>query len=163
MASLSEIRVPDLGGFSDVSVIDVLVKEGEQIEIDTPLITLETEKATMDVPSPQAGRIAALKIEKGGRVSQGSVIALLEPASDAAKPAAAAPAPEVAATLQRRRRNRPTAGASARRALNSARRRLRRRPRPRRPSPQARRRSRSPISRTRTPVPPCASSHASWA
>ena len=97
MASLSEIRVPDLGGFSDVSVIDVLVKEGEQIEIDTPLITLETEKATMDVPSPQAGRIAALKIEKGGRVSQGSLIALLEPASEAAKPAPAAPAPKVAA------------------------------------------------------------------
>ncbi len=97
MASLSEIRVPDLGGFSDVSVIDVLVKEGEQIEIDTPLITLETEKATMDVPSPQAGRIAALKIEKGGRVSQGSLIALLEPASETAKPAPAAPAPKVAA------------------------------------------------------------------
>jgi pyruvate dehydrogenase E2 component (dihydrolipoamide acetyltransferase) len=97
MASLSEIRVPDLGGFSDVSVIDVLVKEGEQIEIDTPLITLETEKATMDVPSPQAGRIAALKIEKGGRVSQGSLIALLEPASEAAKPVPAAPAPKVAA------------------------------------------------------------------
>jgi pyruvate dehydrogenase E2 component (dihydrolipoamide acetyltransferase) len=88
MATLSEIRVPDLGGFSDVSVIDVLVKEGEQVEVDAPLITLETEKATMDVPSPQAGRIAALKIAKGGRVSQGSVIALLEPASGAAKEAA---------------------------------------------------------------------------
>jgi pyruvate dehydrogenase E2 component (dihydrolipoyllysine-residue acetyltransferase) len=94
MATLSEIRVPDLGGFSDVSVIDVLVKEGEQVEVDTPLITLETEKATMDVPSPQAGRIAALKIQKGGRVSQGSVIALLEPAADAAIPAAAAPTPQ---------------------------------------------------------------------
>jgi len=94
MATLSEIRVPDLGGFSDVSVIDVLVKEGEQVEVDTPLITLETEKATMDVPSPQAGRIASLKIEKGGRVSQGSVIALLEPADSAAKQAAAEPARE---------------------------------------------------------------------
>ncbi len=91
MATLSEIRVPDLGGFSDVSVIDVLVKVGEQVDVDTPLITLETEKATMDVPSPQAGRIAALKIEKGGRVSQGSLIALLEPAAEAEKPAAAAP------------------------------------------------------------------------
>ena len=95
MATLSEIRVPDLGGFSDVSVIDVLVKEGEQVDIDTPLITLETEKAAMDVPSPQAGRIVSLKIQKGGRVSQGSVIALLEPAADAAKPAAAAPTPDV--------------------------------------------------------------------
>ena len=92
MASLSEIRVPDLGGFSDVSVIDVLVKEGEQVDVDTPLITLETEKATMDVPSPEAGRIASLKIQKGGRVSQGTLIALLEPAAGAAKPAAAATA-----------------------------------------------------------------------
>src|SRR5262245_39028147 len=94
MATLSEIRVPDLGGFPDVRVTDVLVKEGEQIEVDTPLITLETEKATMDVPSPQAGRIASLKIAKGGRVSQGSLIALLEPASDAKKEPAAQPARE---------------------------------------------------------------------
>ncbi len=98
MANLSEIRVPDLGGFSDVSVIDVLVREGEEIDVDTPLITLETEKATMDVPSPQAGRIAALRVEKGGRVSQGSLIALLEPAAGEAKPAAA-PAPKAAAPV----------------------------------------------------------------
>ena len=86
MANLSEIRVPDLGGFSDVSVIDVLVKEGERVDVDTPLITLETEKATMDVPSPQAGRIAVLRIEKGGKVSQGSLIALLEPSTDPGPP-----------------------------------------------------------------------------
>ncbi len=93
MANLSEIRVPDLGGFADVSVIDVLVKEGERVDVDTPLITLETEKATMDVPSPQAGRIAALKIQKGGKVSQGSLIALLEPTAAPDRPAAPASQP----------------------------------------------------------------------
>ena len=89
MANLSEVRVPDLGDFKDVSVVDVLVKEGESVEVDTPLITLETEKATMDVPSPVGGRINALKIQKGGKVSQGTLIALIEAASAEAKPAAA--------------------------------------------------------------------------
>ncbi len=78
MANLTEVRVPDLGDFADVPVIDVLVKEGDTIEVDTPLITLETEKATMDVPSSAAGRVAALKVRKGGKVSQGTVIAIVE-------------------------------------------------------------------------------------
>jgi len=86
----TEIRVPDLGGFSDVPVIDVLVKEGDRVEVDTPLITLETEKATMDVPSSAAGRITALKVRKGAKVSQGSVIVEIE-ADAGGKPAAAAP------------------------------------------------------------------------
>ena len=80
MANLTEVRVPDLGDFKDVPVIDVLVKEGDTIEVDTPLVTLETEKATMDVPSSAAGRVAALKVRKGGKVSQGSVIAIIEAA-----------------------------------------------------------------------------------
>jgi pyruvate dehydrogenase E2 component (dihydrolipoamide acetyltransferase) len=87
MANLSEVRVPDLGDFKDVSVVDVLVKEGESVDVDTPLITLETEKATMDVPSPVAGRINALRIKKGGKVSQGSLIALVEATNTDAKPA----------------------------------------------------------------------------
>jgi pyruvate dehydrogenase E2 component (dihydrolipoamide acetyltransferase) len=91
MANLTEVRVPDLGDFKDVPVIDVLVKEGDTIEVDTPLVTLETEKATMDVPSSAAGRIASLKVSKGGKVSQGTVIALVEATS------AAPPAPERAA------------------------------------------------------------------
>jgi pyruvate dehydrogenase E2 component (dihydrolipoyllysine-residue acetyltransferase) len=87
MANLTEVRVPDLGDFKDVPVIDVLVKEGDTIEVDTPLVTLETEKATMDVPSSAAGRIAEMKVRKGGKVSQGTVIALVEAAEGA--PAAA--------------------------------------------------------------------------
>jgi pyruvate dehydrogenase E2 component (dihydrolipoamide acetyltransferase) len=74
----AKVLVPDIGGFKDVDVIDVLVQNGQQIEKETPLITLETEKAAMDVPAPQAGRIVELKIKKGDKVSEGSLILLLE-------------------------------------------------------------------------------------
>ena len=63
-----DIHVPDIGDFKDVEVIDVLVKVGDRIEVDTPLITIETEKATMDVPSTAAGVIKSLAIKKGDRV-----------------------------------------------------------------------------------------------
>jgi len=96
VANLTEVRVPDLGEFADVPVIDVLVKEGEMVEVDTPLITLETDKAAMDVPSTVAGRVAAVKVSKGGKVSQGTVIALVE-ASGA--PAKAAPSQRSPATI----------------------------------------------------------------
>ena len=82
MAS-KELRVPDLGNFSDVAVIDVLVQPGQAIEVDTPLITLETEKATMDVPSTDAGVIEKLHLNKGARVSAGSLIATVNPAAGA--------------------------------------------------------------------------------
>jgi len=84
--------VPDIGGFKDVSVIDVLVKEGQQIDKETPLITIETEKAAMDVPAPVAGRIAQVKLKQGDKVSEGSLILLLEAAADAAPNAAGASA-----------------------------------------------------------------------
>src|SRR4051812_10757313 len=73
-----DITVPDLGDFKDVEVIDVLVKPGDKIDVDTPLITLETEKATMDVPSSAAGVVKAIAIKKGDRVSKGNVIAQIE-------------------------------------------------------------------------------------
>src|SRR3981189_3832550 len=97
MASPIEILVPDIGGFKDVNVIDVLVKDGQQIEKETPLVTIETEKAAMDVPSPVAGKIAQVKLKTGDKVSEGSVILLIEPAAAAAAaeqsaaPPAAAP------------------------------------------------------------------------
>ena len=102
MANTLEVLVPDIGGFKDVSVIDVLVKDGQQIEKETPLITLETEKAAMDVPAPSAGKIAQVKLKTGDKVSEGSLILLLEadgaePASAAAPTQQAAPAPETAA------------------------------------------------------------------
>ncbi len=95
MANPVEVLVPDIGGFKDVSVIDVLVKDGQQIEKETPLITIETEKAAMDVPAPAAGRITAVKLKQGDKVSEGSLILLYEPdaaTASTAQTAAAAPA-----------------------------------------------------------------------
>lgn len=77
----SEVRVPDIGDFKDVEVIDVLVKAGDRIELETPLITLETEKATLDVPSSSAGVVKSVAIKKGDRVSKGSVIVTMEEAA----------------------------------------------------------------------------------
>ena len=73
-AGLVEVRVPDMGNFKDVAIIDVLVKPGETIELETPLVTLETEKATMDVPSTVGGVVEKIHISKGGTVSTGDLI-----------------------------------------------------------------------------------------
>jgi pyruvate dehydrogenase E2 component (dihydrolipoamide acetyltransferase) len=86
---LIEIRVPDIGNFKDVEVIEVAVKAGDSIGVEGTLITLETEKATMDVPSTTAGTIRELKVKRGARVSQGDVIAVVEAAASAPAPAAA--------------------------------------------------------------------------
>jgi dihydrolipoamide dehydrogenase len=91
-----EIAVPDLGNFDEVNVIEVLVKPGDTVEIDTPLITLETEKATMDVPSTAAGKLTAVLVQAGGKVKKGTVIARVAGAA-AAAPAAPKPAPAAAA------------------------------------------------------------------
>jgi pyruvate dehydrogenase E2 component (dihydrolipoamide acetyltransferase) len=97
VAEKTTVVVPDLGEFSDVEVIEVLVKAGESVTVDAPLITLETDKATMDVPSTVAGRIADVSVRKGDRVSKGSPIAIVEATqADArapAKPEAPTPAP----------------------------------------------------------------------
>lgn len=74
----TDITVPDLGDFKDVEVIDVLVKPGDRIAVDTPLLTIETEKATMDVPATAAGVIKSLALKKGDRVSKGTLIGQLE-------------------------------------------------------------------------------------
>src|SRR6202030_1471075 len=114
MASPIEVTVPDIGGFKDVNVIDVLVKDGQQIEKETPLVTIETEKAAMDVPSPVAGKIAQVKLKTGDKVSEGSLILLIEPAAAAApsdKPAA--PAPATASPPAAAQASAPTAQAPA--------------------------------------------------
>lgn len=88
MAQLTEIKVPDIGDFKDVAVIEVLVKPGDTVEKETSLITLETDKASIEVPSPQAGVVKELKVKVGDKVSEGSVILMLEPtAAEAAAPA----------------------------------------------------------------------------
>src|SRR5688572_6035916 len=92
MTRLVDVRVPDMGSFSEVAIIDVLVKPGDAIEKEASLITLETEKATMDVPSDVSGVIEKIHVKKGGTVSPGAVVATVRVEGDAAgdaKPAAA--------------------------------------------------------------------------
>jgi dihydrolipoamide dehydrogenase len=81
---VTSVVVPDLGDFKDVEVIDVLVKPGDKVELETPLITLETEKATMDVPSSAAGVVRSVEVKKGDRVSKGSAIIEVEGQQQAA-------------------------------------------------------------------------------
>jgi dihydrolipoamide dehydrogenase len=81
-----QLRVPDLGESKDVAVIDVLVKVGDRLAVDTPLVTLESDKATMDVPATAAGTITQVLIKVGDKVSAGSVIAMLAPPAVAARP-----------------------------------------------------------------------------
>jgi dihydrolipoamide dehydrogenase len=121
-----EIKVPDIGDFKDVPVIEVLVKPGDAVKKEDSLVTLESDKATMEVPSTHAGVVKEVRVKLGDKVSQGTVIAVLDaqaaekaaPASTAAAPAATAPekaakpaasAPPPAAT----------SGQSVRQALNS--------------------------------------------
>ena len=109
-----EIFVPDIGDFSDVEVIEVLVNEGDTVNAEDSLITVESEKAAMEIPAPEAGVIKAMKIKVGDRISEGTLMMLLEPAAagaadaapaaevaaepaEASKPVAAAPAPQPAA------------------------------------------------------------------
>lgn len=100
MASTIEIKVPDIGGHDNVPVIEVLVKVGDTVAKEQSLITLESDKATMEIPSSAAGVIKELKVKVGDEVSEGALIAVLEVADGAAKvdaPKAAAPAPAPAA------------------------------------------------------------------
>ena len=114
-AALTAVKVPDIGDFKDVPVIEIFVKVGDVVKAEDPLVTLESDKATMDVPSPAAGVVKELKVKLGDKVSEGSVLAMLEavgssstaaavpaassapPAASAAPPAAPAKAPVPAA------------------------------------------------------------------
>src|SRR5580692_13224937 len=92
--STIDLIVPDIGNFDAVPIVDVLVKVGDSVEVETPLITLETDKATMDVPSATAGTITEILVKRGDKVGKGSVIARVTASgAAAAAPAAAAPAP----------------------------------------------------------------------
>src|ERR1700743_681307 len=146
MASPIEILVPDIGGFKDVNVIDVLVKDGQQIEKETPLVTIETEKAAMDVPAPSAGKIAQVKLKTGDKVSEGSLILLLEPAGAAAgserAPAEKASAPADKASAPAEKASAPADKASPPAATAS--------------SEQARKPAESPASPEKKPAAPAA-------
>ena len=97
MATL-EIKVPDIGDFAEVSVIEVLVKEGDTIAAEQSLITVESDKASMEIPSSHAGVVKSLQVKVGDNVKEGSVLLTLEAdAAAAPAPAAAAPAPAASA------------------------------------------------------------------
>ncbi len=106
--SVKEARVPDIGGFADIPVIEILVAVGDRVKVDQGLVTLESDKATMEVPAPYTGIVRELKVKLGDTVAEGSVVALIEqeggltveetaepePEPVAAAPVPAAPAPE---------------------------------------------------------------------
>src|SRR5438270_11696248 len=76
------IEVPDIGDFADVPIIEILVSPGDAVGADDPLLTLESDKATMDVPAPFAGVVRDLRVKVGDKVSQGTALLILEPAGD---------------------------------------------------------------------------------
>src|SRR4051795_6273224 len=142
-----DVVVPDIGDFTDVPVIEILVEVGQEVAAEDPLITLESDKATMEVPAPQAGVVRELKVALGDKVSEGTPILELQPVSadgGPPEPAAARPTGGGAAgggggasgrPRRRRRarcrarrlhrrlpRRRPRASHRARRALRAARR-----------------------------------------
>src|SRR6266705_2695431 len=107
MSNVIEVKVPDIGDFSDVPVIDLFVKVGDSIKVDDAICTLESDKATMDVPSSVAGVVKEVLVKLGDKVSEGAVLIKVESgaAAGAAAPApapaptAAAPAPATSGTL----------------------------------------------------------------
>ncbi len=84
MSPLTEVRVPDIGDFTDVPVIEIHVSPGDEVSPEDPLVTLESDKATMDVPAPAGGTVAQLSVSIGDRVSEGSVLLMLDGATDGA-------------------------------------------------------------------------------
>jgi pyruvate dehydrogenase E2 component (dihydrolipoamide acetyltransferase) len=94
--STIEVKVPDIGDFTDVPVIEVLVKAGDTVKAEDSLVTLESDKATMDVPAPAGGVIKSVGVKVGDKVSEGHLILTLEEAAGAAAPAPATPAAKAA-------------------------------------------------------------------
>jgi pyruvate dehydrogenase E2 component (dihydrolipoamide acetyltransferase) len=120
MADLVEVKVPDIGDYKDVPVIEVLVKPGDSVKAEESLITVESDKATMEVPSPSSGTVKELRVKVGDKVSQGTLVLVLEPTGAPAKAAPAAkaestPAPAPAAPKEQpaQRAPEPRAEASA--------------------------------------------------
>ncbi|WP_313950957.1 dihydrolipoyllysine-residue acetyltransferase [Accumulibacter sp.] len=100
MSQLIEVKVPDIGDYTDVPVIDVCVKVGDVVKLDDALVTLESDKATMDVPSSSAGVVKEVRVKLGDKISQGAVVVVLEAAAEgAAAPVAASASTPAAAPV----------------------------------------------------------------
>ena len=132
MGNATEVRVPDIGGHSDVPVIEMLVAVGDTVVKDQGLVTLESDKATMEVPAPAAGVITALKVKLGDNVSEGALIAVIDtpdaagtqppqPAAPAAAPASVAPSAAVSALPAAEAAALPAAAPAPNAAANSGR------------------------------------------
>jgi pyruvate dehydrogenase E2 component (dihydrolipoamide acetyltransferase) len=93
VAEAIEIRVPNIGDFANIPVIEVLVKPGDAVAVEAPLVTLESEKATMDVPSPQAGVVQSVAVKVGDKVSEGTALVTIAPAATNGAVTAPEPAP----------------------------------------------------------------------
>lgn len=134
--SVKEVLVPDIGNFKDVEIIEIAVKPGDTLAVDDPILTVESDKAAMDIPAPFAGVVKSLQVRVGDKVSQGTPILMLEAgagASDAARPAAdvsaaprveppppTRPVPEVPAPIQPQNRPDPVAHAPVQHAARLA-------------------------------------------
>ena len=105
--STIDVKVPDIGDFTDVPVIEVLVKPGDSVKVDDSLVTLESDKATMDVPAPAAGTVKSVAVKVGDKVSEGALVLVI----DAAGGAAAAPAKAAAAPVPAKSAPQPTTSA----------------------------------------------------
>jgi pyruvate/2-oxoglutarate dehydrogenase complex dihydrolipoamide acyltransferase (E2) component len=101
MSDTIDIRIPNIGDFRDLPIVAVLVKAGDTVALESPLVELESEKATMEVPSPAAGVVQSVTVKLGDKVSEGSTILTLATASGTTSQAApaVAPAPAVAAPV----------------------------------------------------------------
>jgi pyruvate dehydrogenase E2 component (dihydrolipoamide acetyltransferase) len=114
VSSAIEVRIPNIGDFKDIAVIDVLVKPGDTVKVDDPLVTLESDKAAMDIPSPANGVVQDVALKIGDKVSEGSAVLTLNGESQPAAPGAAADAPATAKAPA------PTANAPARPVASTA-------------------------------------------
>src|SRR6476469_4945877 len=95
--STVEVKVPDIGDFKEVEVIELMVKVGDTIKVDQSLVTVESDKASMEIPSSHAGVVKELKIKVGDKVSEGSLVLTVEESASAESAATPAPAPSAAA------------------------------------------------------------------
>ena len=118
MSQIIEIKVPDIGDYKDVPVIEVLVKAGDKIEKEQSIVVLESDKATMDVPSSHSGIVKEVKVKVGDNLSEGSVVLILEGGASGAASAAAPSAGAASAAL-------PAGAPSLRRGSRARRHRLR--------------------------------------
>ncbi|HWP90485.1 MAG TPA: biotin/lipoyl-containing protein, partial [Burkholderiales bacterium] len=112
MSNVIEVKVPDIGDFKEIPIIEILVKPGDSVNAEDPLIALESDKATMEVPAPKSGVVKEIKVKVGDKVSEGTLVLMLDAAESAAAPAAAAPATQPAAAQPARAPSPPPAAAA---------------------------------------------------